>query len=377
VNHGSDYLWNDLFDTDTARWAVVPVAIGLSVGFSLVLRTARQRRVVPAETDPLAGAVRGEASSAGVIGVILLVGAASLLAGASLGPEAPLVGATAGAGAWAGAKLGGPSARKLLTLSSVGALLVVFFGSLVPLAIPVLLLYREEKKLVPAQLVPPVMAGLAAFGTLYLVKGKEEGYGSIPTSTHFEAHDFAAALVLGIVAVLVAIALKRLVPLLTTLGERTEARLPWPVSAALFGAVLGGLYLLGGESVQFSGSAGSRILFSEHAHDGALALAGIVAVKLVATAWSLGSGYRGGPIFPAVFIGVGMSLILGAIAADLGGPGATIGSVAGILTAMTSPVVAGVMLLALLPAELIGIALVGALGAVIGSKAAARLMPAS
>jgi hypothetical protein len=50
---------------------------------------------------------------------------------------------------------------------------------------------------------------------------------------------------------------------------------------------------------------------------------------------------------------------------------------AGILTAMTSPVVTGIMLLALLPSELIGIALVGTLGAMIGSKAFARLMPAS
>jgi hypothetical protein len=46
VHHGTDYLWHDHFDTDSERWAVVPVAIGLSVAFSMGVRALGQRRGV-------------------------------------------------------------------------------------------------------------------------------------------------------------------------------------------------------------------------------------------------------------------------------------------------------------------------------------------
>jgi H+/Cl- antiporter ClcA len=100
----------------------------------------------------------------------------------------------------------------------------------------------------------------------------------------------------------------------------------------LLGAVLGLLYLVGGQSVQFSGSEGSVLLVREHADDGALTLAGIAAVKLLATGWSVTSGYRGGLVFPSVFMGVAMSVVLGEVASGLAGPGAMIGCIGGILT---------------------------------------------
>ena len=31
VNHGSDWLWNDLVNSDEVRWRVVPLALGLSI----------------------------------------------------------------------------------------------------------------------------------------------------------------------------------------------------------------------------------------------------------------------------------------------------------------------------------------------------------
>jgi len=145
----------------------------------------------------------------------------------------------------------------------------------------------------------------------------------------------------------------------------------------VFGAVLGLLYLLGGESVQFSGSEGSVLLVQEHADDGALTLVGLVAVKLLATGWSVTSGYRGGLVFPVVFMGVAMSLVVGELAGGLAGPGAMIGAIGGILTAMTSPVIAAVMVLALLPYELVWVALAGAAGAMLGAKVLVRPPPSS
>src|SRR4051794_18147419 len=37
VNHGTDFVWNDVFGTDDERWRVVPLAIGASILFSLLL----------------------------------------------------------------------------------------------------------------------------------------------------------------------------------------------------------------------------------------------------------------------------------------------------------------------------------------------------
>lgn len=368
VDHGTDYIWNDLTDSDSVRWRVVPLAIGASIAFALVVRAARQPRLVPPHTDPLAGEEDAGQATLGGIGLILVVGAASLLAGASLGPEASLVAASAGLGAWIAGRAGTPEAARLLVLSSIGALLVAFLGSLVPVAIPLLMLNRQEKKLTVGHVLPPVAASLGAYGALYAIEGHAEGYGTIPAGSDFDAHDFLTALVLGACGVVVAELLKWLIKRVADINERIDARWPWPASAALFGAVLGVLYLLGGESVQFSGSAGVGILLRESADEGSLALAGLVAVKLLATGWSITIGYRGGLVFPAVYAGVAMSLLVGSVAGGLAGPGATVGSIGGILTAMTSPVLAVVMVLALTPVELIGLALAGTAGAVGAEK---------
>jgi hypothetical protein len=123
VNDGTDWVWNDLVDSDAVRWRVVPLAIAGSIVLSAVIRLTRQKRIVPASTDPLAG---GPAAS---VPVVLLIGAVSLLAGASLGPEASLFAAATGIGAWL-------AKEKRLVLASVGALLVAFFGSLLAVAVP-------------------------------------------------------------------------------------------------------------------------------------------------------------------------------------------------------------------------------------------------
>src|SRR3954469_5375990 len=84
VNDVTDWLWNDVFDSDVVRWRGLPLAIVGRVVLSAVVRLSKRPRVVPASTDPLASGP--EAS----VPVVLLIGAVSLLAGASLGPEASL-----------------------------------------------------------------------------------------------------------------------------------------------------------------------------------------------------------------------------------------------------------------------------------------------
>lgn len=364
VNHGTEFVWDDVFGTDDVRWRVVPLAIGASILFSLLLRALGQPRVGVVHTNPLAGGDDPPPATLSSIVVVLLVGAASLLAGASLGPEAALVAASAAIGAW----IAGPANRRVLTLVAVGALLIVFLGSLVPLLLPLLLMYRQQKRLVPADVLAVLLAGLTAYGVLYLIKGHTDGYGSIPTGTHFDAGDAIAAFILGTGGVVVGGLLKWSVKRASARTARIDARWPWLVSATLFGAVIGVLYLVGGESVEFSGSTGSHMLVADHADETALALAGLLVVKLLVTGWSLAAGYRGGLVFPSIYAGVALSLFVASIDSSLTGAGAAIGTIAGLLSAMTGPVPGLIMLVSLLPAKLIPLALLGMAGALVAGR---------
>ena len=66
--------------------------------------------------------------------------------------------------------------------------------------LPLLLLYRREKKLPVAHVLPILVACLTAYGTLYLVTGNTDGFGTIPTPTGLSPEDFATAFVLGAIA---------------------------------------------------------------------------------------------------------------------------------------------------------------------------------
>jgi H+/Cl- antiporter ClcA len=235
------------------------------------------------------------------------------------------------------------------------------------------ILYQREKGIALAQALPPLAAAAGAYAALYAIQGEAAGWGTIPAAKDLQLDDFFTALVLGALAVLVAVLLRWALARCAGLAERVDRTMPWTVSAALFGTVLGGLYLAGGESVQFSGSEGIGILLREQADEGALVFAGLIAVKLLVTAWSLAIGYRGGLIFPSIYGGVAMTLLVGTIAEGLAGPGAMIGAISGLLVAMTQPVVALVMVAALLPGELMGLAVAGVLGAVIAQRVAARV----
>ena len=153
VKHGTDWLWNDLAGSDDERWRVIPLAIVLSLAFSALLRALKQPRWTPPHLDPLHSADGEEhppAPTLIAVALILVIGAASLLAGASLGPEAALVATSIGLGTWAAARAGLGERGRLLALASAGALLVAFLGSLIALAIPLLLLYQRTKRLAPA-----------------------------------------------------------------------------------------------------------------------------------------------------------------------------------------------------------------------------------
>lgn len=371
VNDGTDYVWHTLFKSDIHRWLVVPLAIVSSVGLSLLYRLLHKKRVTEPHLNPLDS--EGETTPVKVTSLahVAAIGIASLIAGASLGPEASLVMLSTGLAVWLTQKTKLTQAGQLLTLSSVGALLVAFCGSPIPVLMPLLLL-QQKKRLTPRAALAVVLAGAAAFGTLWLMDHSTAGYGSIPARPHASMFDVLLALGVGVCASVLGWLLKRVVLILAQFTKRLDNSLHWAASGTIFGLVLGALYFVAGEPIQFSGSQGSVLLLHHAPAYGLWALLGLIAAKLLATAWSLASGYQGGMVFPSIFIGVAVALIAGNLSGSTN-PCVLVGSVAGIFGALTGPAVAFIFMIAILPIKLAFAAAAGILGAAFGNKYLTKL----
>lgn len=376
VDHLQDLIWNDWAGSDTTRWLVVPLAIAGSIALSLTVRLTRQTRMMPPHTDVLAGVDDIQPGTLKMIAALLVTGLVSLVGGASLGPEGALLPASIAFGAWvAGHRRTSGPVTELLVLSSIGALLVSFFGSVLPAPIPLLIMRRQGKPLTRRSVIPPLLAGVTAWGIVSLIRGDAQGRSIVPIDSGGDLSAVLPALALGILAVLVGVLVRLVIRLTDGWTERLDRTWKWIAAAALFGAVIGILYWIGGESVQFSGQAGTQQLYDDRAQYGVAALLGLLLVKLLATGWSISAGYRGGPAFPSVYMGVALSLAITTAIPDVSETGVMVGAIAGILAEMTTPGVAVIMLLSLMPANLLPIGLVGAIGAVGGRRVLERFVP--
>ncbi len=376
VNNGSNWLWNDLVNSDIHRWRVIPLALIMSIIFSLVLRIFGQKRVLKPASSLLEELNDIKKTSITKIVVVLVIGGLSLIAGASLGPEASLVAASIGVAAWISGKqnvLKQPIAL-VFSLASIGALLAAFFNSLLPIAIPLLIL-KQKGKLTTFNACIVIISGIAAWAVVRVIKN--EAYIEIPVSGAFNLKNHALAVIFGFLGGALTFVIKRAIQYFFQPIEKINIRFNWIFCSTLFGLVLGLLYFIGGQTVQFSGSEGLKLLRENPTKYGVMALLGLVAVKLLATAWSTTTGYRGGLVFPSIYMGVTLSL---AFSSMLGLTGATeagtiIGAVTGVLMGMINPVVGIVLTLALFPFSLILVVLGGVVGSFVSVKLFAKLSP--
>lgn len=382
VDHGQQWLWNDVFHSDTTRWLVVPLAVGLGILFGLVVRWVRESRLIDPDTNLFEGA--GDSTgkhSLTEVGKALGIGASSLLAGAPLGPEMPLTESSIALGKLTGSKLKVDKASgAILIVTSIGALMVAFLGSMWLALLPFLLIAKKNKALLKPALLPVLVGCLSAFGTLWLIDHETAGYGSIPVIPQADVSDYLGAIATALCVSVFAFLLLRLITRLYETSKQIYAAMPWYFSAGLFGLGIGLLYWVGGETVQFSGAEGSKALLSGAVQYGTWTLLGLAIVKLMVIAWAKASGYRGGLYFPSIYASVALGLFVASLASSLAGPGVTIGAIAAIFAALGFPknnhpkpvqyiaaaVPALLFIIALLPAKLIPLAMVAMAGAVVG-----------
>lgn len=315
VTRAGELLYQDLptalgLDGTPAWWGIPALTLGgVLVGLAV--------RYLPGGGGhvPVEGLHTGGAPPAGrEITGIALAALAGLAVGAVVGPEAPLIALGAGAAAW-GARLlqRGMPERGVLLIGAAGSFAAISLLVGNPLLGAFLLM--EASALGGTALGLVLLPGLLAAGIGALVMlglGSITGLGvvslTLPDLPEQAARPDAAqlgwAVVAGVLAPLLGLAVVRL-------GRWVQSRAtPHPlVVTPVVGALVGGLGLL------YAGTTGrdvTELLFSgqeaigpllTHADDyglGTLLL--LLAGKSVAYGLSLGA-FRGGPVFPATFLG--------------------------------------------------------------------------
>lgn len=287
VNAGVTFVWDHVPGTweSTPAWYVLGVLMSAAVLVYVI-----RRYVGDTGHSPLAGIKISPLAPKEYVGAILAI-IASLWGGIVLGPEVALV-AT-------GSVIGGLAARVMGVTDAKGTKKVVGFGALGAIL---------------ALFVGPILSGSMALGQ---------------TPTAIEVDQLAWAIVVALVAT-VAVTLARLVASLISRVAGDGPHLIILVASAL---VIGVAALLmnawTGESVIYVTTSGEELIANLPALTSVSAVVAIIILKSIAYAVSLGAGFRGGPFFPAMFIGAASGLLIALLLPD--GPSVPAAVVVGVV----------------------------------------------
>jgi H+/Cl- antiporter ClcA len=258
-----------------------------------------------------------------------------LAGGVSLGPENPILGINIALAVAIGLRL----LPRVPAAAWVGLALAGTLGALFGTPVAAALLLTEAMSQAPNEggspmwdrlFGPLAAAGAGALTTNYL--GGESfvltvaPYGQpVPVDLVTGSLIAAAVAVLGLLAI---VAFKWSHGMFQRLG-------PPLVTLVVGGVILGLLGVIGGPITLFKGFAEMKTLTDNAADYTAGGLALIIVVKLVAVVVAGTCGFRGGRIFPSVFIGVACGLLVAALFPQVPQALAIAASVMGIIVAVT------------------------------------------
>ncbi|MBB5753137.1 chloride channel protein [Prosthecomicrobium pneumaticum] len=331
----------------TPLLALIPAAGGVVIGLSaLAARHLLARPPVdPIEANALHGGRMGLGESLFVAGQTVV----SSGCGASVGLEAGYTQASAALAS----KLGGflelrrSEVRMLVGCGAAGAISAAFGAPITGAFYAFELIIGTYT----VALVAPVMAAsvAASLTAAWLgAVGTPVTVGAIPAMT---AHDLLPFLALGVVGGLAAVALMQLV----TAVERgfSALRCPPVLRPALGGLVVGGLALWSPE-VLSSGHGALHIELGAEQPWTLLAL--LFGLKALASAVSLGAGFRGGLFFASLFLGALLGKLFAAALVGVGAAAGVVPVVAAVvgMASMAVGVVGGPMTMTFLVLETTG-----------------------
>ncbi|MEV7864575.1 ion channel protein [Streptomyces sp. NPDC088124] len=326
-------LWGTLPDAlgigrYSALWMIVMLtAVGLAVG--VVVRQVYGH----AGPDPATTGLVDAPMAPGVLPGLLVVTVLALAGGVSLGPENPITATNIALAYWLGRKAAPRAPAALWVPLGAAGTIGALFGT--PVAAALILSETFAGRPGPGSLWDKLFGPLVAAGagglTAVLIAHPTFDLNLPPyPGTHWS--DLLAALVIAPLAAALGMAAVRAFPYLHALFLRIGRPVP---ALAAGGLALGLLGALGGHLTLFKGLDEVKTLASDPDGWSAGSFALMTVVKLAALVTAAACGFRGGRIFPAIFVGVALGLCAHALVPAVHPTVGVVSGVLGILLAIT------------------------------------------
>jgi H+/Cl- antiporter ClcA len=241
----------------------------------------------------------------------LAVGAASLVLGASLGPEAVLIPVSFGIGYLVAKKLKIDNPQSI-GLIAVIALLACFFNTIFAGLLPLgmaMISKKKDTKTLAIVIISGLLATGAAIGVLRLFS-QTEGYIYLGVFDNFEMSWtlVAVSIFAGAISTLIPLILDVLIKPLMKFYD--SMKFNWVAGGLVAGLGIGLGYAALGPVAFFSGQSGMGELIQNNSEYTALQLVALAVGKLLLTAWSVATIYRGGLIFPQLLAATSITLLI-------------------------------------------------------------------
>jgi H+/Cl- antiporter ClcA len=315
VHDVEHWVWTDLPDAlghASPPWYLVILLPAVGAAICLVARL-----LLPGDGghSPLEGIGHG-ATPVSYVPSIALAAVGTLAFGAVLGPEAPLIalGSAVGMAVTVFATVGPREKQVLATAGSFSAISALFGGPLVGGMLMV-----EGGLEMGSKLIAVLLPGFVAAAIGYLIFVGFGNWGGLETQplavpnlplydgTHI--YDLLIGVAVGVLAAIAVTAVRRVG---VGLDGPVQRRIGLPVLLLAGGLAVGLLAQtadwLGADSqaVLFSGQAGVPTLL---ASDSTKIVLILLVAKALAYGICLGCGFRGGPVFPAIFLGIALAML--------------------------------------------------------------------
>jgi len=276
-------------------WIAVTAGAGVLVGL------LRRLTHLPDQTSGLIADLQDEHVDPGPVPAIVAVSAVSLIGGASLGPEKALGSIGGGAGTWIARRRGlTTDDAKTTTLAGFAGAYGGLFTSTVIVVMMIMEIARPGGRRFTTALAGSIVASSVSFGIYFVIAGAVflDAY-QVP-QYQYQDWQLLAAVPLGLFAAAVTAMHGLVIRLCTLLFGRLKV--PGIVKATLSGAIFG-LVGVALPLTMFTGSTQLGTVLTDAGTLGGGLLVAMLIGKMLAFGVSQASGFVGGPIFPALFIG--------------------------------------------------------------------------
>jgi H+/Cl- antiporter ClcA len=306
-------VWPESLGLDAPPWWLI---VGLPLAGALLVWLARAALPGGGGHEPLDG-ISAKPTPIAYAPGIALAAFGSLAFGAVLGPEAPLIalGSVVGMIAVRWWKVDGPGLQVLSTAGAFSAISALFGGPVVAGAI-----LLEAGIGAGAALIPLLLPGMVAAAVGYTLVVGLGSWAGIPTSSlsvpdlpaypNTTVADLLCAIVVGALVSLLVVAVRVLAHRVQDLQMRLGMGYTLIGGALAISGLALAVDALGGSSVDvlFSGQSSLPNLLGT---DTEYLVIAVLLGKALAYAVCLGAGFRGGPVFPAIFIGTAAAMTVG------------------------------------------------------------------